>query len=126
MAYVVRGDGRLSPLVKMSILSDMTRCLPVAGSVLAVAVLLSGCGSVGRSEAYQVGVEAGEEIKGIRDQADVISSWLDEADELVDDASADPESYCAAAWPLAGIANGLRNSPDNKRDFIKGCTRGSR
>jgi hypothetical protein len=100
--------------------------LSLPGAALMASLLLSGCGSIGQSEAYQIGVDAGKEIKSIREQADVITSWFEESDDLFDDAAADPNSYCAAAWPLAGIANGMKNSSENKNDFIQGCIRGAR
>lgn len=101
----------------------MQRKLFLMGALIG-ALLLAGCSAL-QSEAYKAGYSVGEEMKNLGDWAEVLDSWYPDSDgEPLD--SSQYEEYCKGVWPIAGPTSGLKNTPDNKSDFIDGCVDGAR
>jgi len=105
----------------------------IAVTVIALiaASTLSGCSVIGgKSEAYKLGVETGQGYSSLKDTADLIDSYVpDEAGtETSLDLSTSEEDlkkYCSGLWIITGITNGIKNSAENKADYVAGCLDGA-
>lgn len=75
-----------------------------------------------KSEAYRAGVAAGDAYNSIASQSANLDTWMEPGDavNLGDTLRKDPEKLCEAEW--LGQAGRLANTPQNKSDFIDGCT----
>ena len=92
---------------------------------------LTGCSVIGgKSEAYKLGVETGQGYSSLKDTADLIDSFVpDEADPdsslELNVTAEDIEKYCSGLWIITGITNGIKNSAENKADYVAGCLDGA-
>ncbi len=99
--------------------------------VLVTISTLTGCSVIGgKSEAYKLGVETGQGYSSLKDTADLIDSYVPE--EADPDSSLDLnvtaediEKYCSGLWIITGITNGIKNSAENKADYVAGCLDGA-
>jgi hypothetical protein len=90
--------------------------------------VLTGCGTVGRSDAYSLGYEQGKAFKELGDYSKVIDSYDLSGDSSDDIPEVTPEGIqevCAEFWLINGITAGLMNSTENKNEYLKGCKDGS-
>lgn len=100
-------------------------------TVLLAVSTLSGCSVIGgKSEAYKLGVETGQGYSSLKDTADLIDSYIpDETDpETSEDLNISEEylkKYCSGLWIITGITNGIKNSAENKADYVAGCLDGA-
>lgn len=105
--------------------------LAYATLILVAAVTLSSCSVIGgKSEAYKMGVETGKQYLTLKDASELVDSYVPEdADpelSLELNASAeDLKTYCSGLWIVTGITNGIRNSEENKADYVAGCLDGA-
>jgi len=105
--------------------------LAYATLILVAAVTLSSCSVIGgKSEAYKLGVETGKQYLSLKDASELVDSYVpEEADpelSLELNASAeDLKKYCSGLWIITGITNGIKNSADNKADYVAGCLDGA-
>ena len=96
-----------------------------------LAFTFTSCSVIGgQSEAYKLGVETGKQYLSLKDTADLIDSYVpDEEDPEASfelNASAkDIEEYCSGLWIITGISNGIKNSDENKSDYVAGCLDGA-
>ena len=104
----------------------------ISGAVILIAaVTLSSCSVIGgKSEAYKLGVETGKQYLTLKDASELVDSYVPEdADpelSLELNASAeDLKTYCSGLWIVTGITNGIRNSEENKADYVAGCLDGA-
>ena len=92
---------------------------------------LTSCSALGGpSKAYSLGVQAGEKYRTLKEGADLLGSYVpegesDNAGASLSISKADIEKYCSGTWIIAGIANGLKNSNENRDDYAKGCLKGA-
>jgi len=92
---------------------------------------MSGCSVIGgKSEAYKLGVETGKQYLTLKDTADLIDSYVPDEENpetsLELKASAeDIKKYCSGLWIVTGITNGIKNSDENKADYVAGCLDGA-
>ena len=92
---------------------------------------LTGCSVIGgKSEAYKLGVETGKGYSSLKDTADLIDSYVpDEADPEtsvdLNVSEEDLKKYCSGLWIITGITNGIKNSEENKADYVAGCLDGA-
>ena len=99
--------------------------------VLLAVSTLSGCSVIGgKSEAYKLGVVTGEGYTSLKDTADLIDSYVpDEGDPEtsleVNISEEDLKKYCSGLWIITGISNGIKNSEENKADYVAGCLDGA-
>lgn len=99
--------------------------------VLLAVSTLSGCSVIGgKSEAYKLGVETGKQYLKLKDASELVDSYVPEdADpelSLELNASAeDLKTYCSGLWIAIGITNGIKNSDENKADYVSGCLDGA-
>ena len=99
--------------------------------ILALGMTFSGCSVIGgKSEAYKLGVETGKQYLTLKDASELVDSYVPEdADpelSLELNASAeDLKTYCSGLWIVTGITNGIRNSEENKADYVAGCLDGA-
>ena len=102
----------------------------IAAGLLTLSAL-TGCSVIGgKSEAYKLGVEAGKGYSSLKDTADLIDSYVpDEADpETSVDLNVSEEDLkknCSGLWIITGITNGIKNSEENKADYVAGCLDGA-
>ena len=100
-------------------------------TVLVAVSTLSGCSVIGgKSEAYKLGVETGQGYSSLKDTADLVDSYIpDEGDPEtsvdLNISEEDLKKYCAGLWIITGITNGIKNSADNKADYVAGCLDGA-
>jgi hypothetical protein len=100
-------------------------------TVLVAVSTLSGCSVIGgKSEAYKLGVETGQGYSSLKDTADLIDSYIpDETDPEtsvdLNISEEDLKTYCSGLWIITGITNGIKNSAENKADYIAGCLNGA-
>ena len=98
---------------------------------LTAAMTLSSCSVIGgKSEAYKLGVETGEGYLSLRDTADLIDSYIPEETDPgssldLNASEEDLKNYCSGLWIITGITNGIRNSAENKADYVAGCLDGA-
>ena len=99
--------------------------------ILIAAVTLSSCSVIdGKSEAYKLGVETGKGYLALKDVSELVDSYVPEdADpELpleLNISAEDLKTYCSALWTVTGLTNGIRNSEENKADYVAGCLDGA-
>ena len=99
--------------------------------ILIGALSLSSCSVIGgKSEAYKLGVETGQGYTSLKDTADLIDSYIpDESDPEnsvdLNISEEDLKKYCSGLWIITGITNGIKNSEENKSDYIAGCLDGA-
>jgi hypothetical protein len=99
--------------------------------VLVAVSTLSGCSVIGgKSEAYKLGVETGQGYSSLKDTADLIDSYIpDETDPEssvdLNISEEDLKKYCSGLWIITGITNGIKNSAENKADYVAGCLDGA-
>ena len=99
--------------------------------ILLLSMTFSGCSVIGgKSEAYKLGVETGKGYASLKDTADLIDSYVpDEGDPDtslgVNISEEDLKTYCSGLWIITGISNGIRNSEENKADYVAGCLDGA-
>lgn len=99
--------------------------------ILALSMTFSGCSVIGgKSEAYKLGVVTGEGYTSLKDTADLIDSYVpDEGDPEtsleVNISEEDLKKYCSGLWIITGISNGIKNSEENKADYVAGCLDGA-
>ena len=99
--------------------------------VLVLSMTFSGCSVIGgKSEAYKLGVATGEGYTSLKDTADLIDSYVpDEGDPEtsleVNISEEDLKKYCSGLWIITGISNGIKNSEENKADYVAGCLDGA-
>ena len=92
---------------------------------------LSGCSVIGgKSEAYKLGVETGQGYSSLKDTADLIGSYVPEETDPessldLNISEEDLKKYCSGLWIITGITNGIKNSAENKADYIAGCLDGA-
>ena len=100
-------------------------------TVLLAVSTLSGCSVIGgKSEAYKLGVETGQGYSSLKDTADLIDSYIpDETDPEtsvdLNISEEDLKKYCSGLWIITGITNGIKNSAENKADYVAGCLDGA-
>ena len=105
--------------------------LVYATLILIWALSLSSCSVIGgKSEAYKLGVETGQGYTSLKDTADLIDSYIpDESDPEnsvdLNISEEDLKKYCSGLWIITGITNGIKNSEENKSDYIAGCLDGA-
>ena len=105
--------------------------LVYATLILIGALSLSSCSVIGgKSEAYKLGVETGQGYTSLKDTADLIDSYIpDETDPEnsvdLNISEEDLKKYCSGLWIITGITNGIKNSEENKSDYIAGCLDGA-
>jgi hypothetical protein len=105
--------------------------LVYATLILIGALSLSSCSVIGgKSEAYKLGVETGQGYTSLKDTADLIDSYIpDESDPEnsvdLNISEEDLKKYCSGLWIITGITNGIKNSEENKSDYIAGCLDGA-
>ena len=105
--------------------------LVYATLILIGALSLSSCSVIGgKSEAYKLGVETGQGYTSLKDTADLIDSFIpDESDPEnsvdLNISEEDLKKYCSGLWIITGITNGIKNSEENKSDYIAGCLDGA-
>lgn len=104
----------------------------VYGTLILIGALsLSSCSVIGgKSEAYKLGVETGQGYTSLKDTADLIDSYIpDETDPEnsvdLNISEEDLKKYCSGLWIITGITNGIKNSEENKSDYIAGCLDGA-
>ena len=104
----------------------------VYGTLILIGALsLSSCSVIGgKSEAYKLGVETGQGYTSLKDTADLIDSYIpDESDPEnsvdLNISEEDLKKYCSGLWIITGITNGIKNSEENKSDYIAGCLDGA-
>lgn len=109
----------------------MLKKFSVSALLFTITFSLSSCSVIGgESEAYKLGVETGKQYLSLKDTADLIDSYVpDEEDpeasfELKASAK-DIEEYCYGLWIITGISNGIKNSDENKSDYVAGCLDGA-
>lgn len=112
-------------------------------------ILLTGClggdiFALTQSQAYKVGYKVAKELKSTGDSVDSylnnLASWIDDKDisKAVSEnsfssqiATFDKEG-CTSLWKIVGISNALlnytelENTPNNKKDFVRGCMAGGK
>ena len=99
--------------------------------ILITAVTLSSCSVIdGKSEAYKLGVETGKEYLALKDVSELVDSYVPEdADsELsleLNISAEELKTYCSGLWTVTGLSNGIRNSEENKADYVAGCLDGA-
>ena len=100
-------------------------------TVLIAVSTLSGCSVIGgKSEAYKLGVETGQGYSSLKDTADLVDSYIpDEGDPEtsvdLNISEEDLKKYCSGLWIITGITNGIKNSAENKADYVAGCLDGA-
>jgi hypothetical protein len=100
-------------------------------TVLMAVSTLSGCSVIGgKSEAYKLGVETGQGYSSLKDTADLVDSYIpDEGDPEtsvdLNISKDDLKKYCSGLWIITGITNGIKNSAENKADYVAGCLDGA-
>ena len=100
-------------------------------TVLIAVSTLSGCSVIGgKSEAYKLGVETGQGYSSLKDSADLVDSYIpDEGDPEtsvdLNISEEDLKKYCSGLWIITGITNGIKNSAENKADYVAGCLDGA-
>ena len=105
--------------------------LVYATLILIGALSLSSCSVIGgKSEAYKLGVETGQGYTSLKDTADLFDSYIpDESDPEnsvdLNISEEDLKKYCSGLWIITGITNGIKNSEENKSDYIAGCLDGA-
>ena len=105
--------------------------LVYATLILIGALSLSSCSVIGgKSEAYKLGVETGQGYTSLKDTADLIDSYIpDETDPEnsvdLNISEEDLKKYCSGLWIITGITNGIKNSEENKSDYIAGWLDGA-
>jgi hypothetical protein len=105
--------------------------LVMAALVLLFSASMSSCSVIGgKSEAYKLGVQTGKQYLSLKDASELVDSYVpEEADpelSLELNASAeDLKTYCSGLWIITGISNGIRNSEENKADYVAGCLDGA-
>ena len=109
----------------------MFKKISAAALLFTLTVPLSSCSVIGgQSEAYKLGVESGKQYLTLKDSADLIDSYISDEENsetsLQLNVSADDlKKYCSGIWIITGISNGIKNSPENKADYIAGCLNGA-
>ena len=105
--------------------------LAVGAICLTAAMTLTSCSVIGgKSEAYKLGVETGQGYSSLKDTADLIDSYVpDESDPEtsvdLNISEEDLKKYCSGLWIITGITNGIKNSAENKSDYVAGCLDGA-
>ena len=105
--------------------------LVYATLILIGALSLSSCSVIGgKSEAYKLGVETCQGYTSLKDTADLIDSYIpDESDPEnsvdLNISEEDLKKYCSGLWIITGITNGIKNSEENKADYVAGCLDGA-
>lgn len=107
------------------------RKLTLAVLILIASLSVTSCSVIGgKSEAYKLGVETGQGYTSLKDTADLIDSYIpDEGDPEtsvdLNISEEDLKTYCSGLWIITGITNGIKNSAENKEDYVAGCLNGA-
>jgi hypothetical protein len=109
----------------------MPKRILISAMIGLLVVSLSSCSVIGgKSEAYTLGVETGKQYLSLKDTADLVDSYVpkevDPENALELNVSAeDLKEYCSGLWIVTGITNGIKNSAENKADYVAGCLDGA-
>ncbi len=100
--------------------------------VLVIAMGFTGCSAIRSvmSDAYALGLTAGQEYAALKETTDNLQTWIPEEDgsesePFIQGDEASVRGYCAGIWAIAGITSGLENSDANESDFVSGCLDGA-
>ena len=111
---------------------NISRKVLTFGLTLTIALGFTGCSAIRSvtSDAYALGLSAGQEYSALKETTDNLQTWIPEEDgsETEPIFQGDEESvreYCTGIWALAGITSGLENSDSNESDFVSGCLDGA-
>lgn len=95
------------------------------GLTVTVLVAMSACdAAAGKSEAYQLGYEAGAAYAKVADQAEIANSWDPEASLDPDGIRGSSKEWCEVEWVGQGLRLQIENTPETKKDFLSGCAAG--
>ena len=92
--------------------------------MLAVPVVSACNSTLGKSEAYQLGYQAGSAYAELADQAEIANSWDPEASLAPDDIRGSAKSWCEVEWMGQGLRLQIENTAQNESDFMSGCVDG--
>jgi len=110
----------------------LTKKVVTIGLALTIVTGSTGCSAIRSvtSDAYALGLSAGQEYAALKETTDNLQTWIPEEDGSESEPifQGDEESvreYCTGIWMLAGISSGLENSDANESDFVSGCLDGA-
>lgn len=103
---------------------NRTRARTALAFMLA-ALVMSACDSaLGKSEAYQLGYQAGSAYAELANKAEIANSWDPEASLAPDDIRGSAKSWCEVEWMGQGLRLQIENTAQNEKDFMSGCVDG--
>lgn len=94
-------------------------------ALMLAAPVVSACDStLGKSEAYQLGYQAGSAYAQLADKAEIANSWDPEASLAPEDIRGSAKSWCEVEWMGQGLRLQIENTAQNESDFMSGCVDG--
>lgn len=93
--------------------------LPTVMIVGVCAASLTACAS--ESEAYSLGKQAGESYAALADLNDTANSWGADLGDLGAATRKSVQQICTVEWQTQGIRLQVKKTPENERDFMRGC-----
>ncbi len=121
-------DSHFAPSARLRQTGALMNAPPsVLGLALMATTLLatSACdATASKSEAYQLGYKAGAAYAKLADQAEVANSWDPEASLDPDGIRRSSRDWCEVEWMGQGLRLQIENTPENKEDFLSGCSNG--
>lgn len=101
-------------------------------ATILIIISLTSCGLVESSTAYAMGYAQGQGYKQLGSWTEVLESYdtegyLEGASDFIPElTSEDIQEACDSMWLYYGLMAGLMNTPENKSDYMQGCSDGAK